>query len=154
MRIVIDKAKRRLVLRQGRRELFRCPVQLGRAPIGHKRREGDGRTPEGAYFVCSRNPQSKYHRALGVSYPNGQDALVGLREGAIGEAEYRAISCAERKRMRPPWDTPLGGWIMIHGEAADGRTGDWTAGCVALRNEDMDVLFRYGYFGLRVVIRQ
>ena len=153
MRIVIDKAKRQLVLRQGRSVLYRCPVRLGSAPVGHKRCEGDGRTPEGRYFVCSRNPRSKFHLALGLSYPNRRDAETALRQGRIDRLTCRSILRAERKRIRPPWDTPLGGWIMIHGESPEGKTGDWTAGCVAVSNSDMEVLFRWGYAGLRVVIR-
>lgn len=155
MRIVIDKAKRRLVLRQGRRELYRCSVQLGSVPVGHKQCEGDGKTPEGRYRVCSRNPKSKYYLALGISYPNERDALAALREKRIDRETYRAIAGAQRRRVRPDWDTPLGGWIMIHGEPGDGRSGagDWTAGCVAVQNSDMDVLYRCGFVGLRVVIR-
>lgn len=155
MRIIVYKARRVLVLRQGRRELLRCACRLGSAPVGHKRREGDGRTPEGVYRVCSRNPKSKYHLALGISYPNARDAREALREGRIDAATCRAICSAQRKKQRPAWDTPLGGWIMIHGEPGDGRDpdSDWTAGCIALHNADMDVLYRYGFAGLRVVIR-
>ena len=154
MRITIDKARRRLVLRHGRRELYRCSVQLGSAPVGYKRREGDGRTPEGMYYVCSRNPKSIYHLALGLSYPNEKDALAALREEPIDREIYRRIAGAQQRKARPLWDTPLGGWIMIHGEAADGRSGDWTAGCIAVKNDDMERLFRYGMIGLRVVIRR
>lgn len=155
MRIVIDKARRRLVLRQGRRTLYGCCVHLGSAPAGHKHREGDGRTPEGLYRVCSRNPRSKYYLALGISYPNARDAQAAMREGRIDLETYCATIRAQRRRMRPDWDTSLGGWIMIHGEPDDGRSGvgDWTAGCVAVRNSDMDVLYRCGFVGLRVVIR-
>lgn len=153
VRIVIDKARRRLVLRQGRRELYRCRIQLGVVPVGAKQREGDGKTPEGRYSVCSRNPQSKYYRALGVSYPNERDAC----QARDLDAELRReIISAARKGQRPRWDTPLGGWIMIHGQPGDGRvvSEDWTAGCIAVQNADMDALWRWGYVGLRVLIRK
>ena len=153
MRMVVEKARRRLTLRQGRRVLYRCRVWLGSEPRGPKRCEGDGRTPEGIYEICSRNPQSKYCLALGISYPNAADARLGLREGRISEAQYRAICRAQRARRRPPWDTPLGGWIMLHGESGDGRVGDWTAGCIAVTNGDVQALYRWGFIGLRVVIR-
>ena len=153
MRIVIDKAQRRLVLRQGRRELYRCRVQLGKCPVGAKQREGDGKTPEGLYRVCSRNPESRFYRALGVSYPNAQDAC---RARQLDAGQRLELVVASQKRRRPRWDTPLGGWIMLHGQPGDGRSvsGDWTAGCVAMADADMDVLFRYGYIGLRVRIRK
>lgn len=155
MRITVDKARRRLVLRQGRRELYRCRCHLGPLPTGAKNREGDGRTPEGMYYVCSRNPQSKYHRALGISYPNSADAARARRSGLIDGETYESICRAERRRMRPAWDTPMGGWIMIHGEPHDGRDpdGDWTAGCIAVSDRDMDALFAMCALGVRVVIR-
>ncbi len=113
-------------------------ISLGSQPIGPKRCEGDGRTPEGDYYVCTRNTQSKFHLSLGLSYPNENDARRGLKEGLIQEAEVKAVVEAEASRKRPPWDTPLGGFIMIHG---GGTKGDWTAGCVALMDCDMDDLF-------------
>lgn len=155
MRITVDKAKRRLVLRQGRRELLHCRCALGSAPVGHKQREGDGRTPEGRYFICSGNPKSKFYRSLGISYPNARDARAALAEGRIDADTCRRIEYAQRMGMRPDWDTPLGGWIMIHGTADDGRdlSGDWTAGCIAVSNADMDLLFRCRFGGAQVVIR-
>ena len=155
MRITVYKARRVLVLRQGRHVLLRCACRLGSAPQGHKQQEGDGRTPEGRYSVCSKNPRSKYHLALGISYPNAQDALQALRRGRIDADTCREICAAERRGRRPDWETPLGGWIMIHGEPGDGRDpdSDWTAGCIALRNADMERLYRMGHIGLRVVIR-
>lgn len=155
MRIRIDKARRRLSLWQGRKCLYHCPVQLGRCPVGPKSREGDGRTPEGAYRVCSRNPQSKFYRALGLSYPGEIDARAAFRAGQIDQGTLHAIEAAARRRARPPWDTPLGGWIMIHGQPSDGRpvAGDWTAGCVAVSDADMAWLFAHVARGTRVIIR-
>lgn len=154
MRIRIEKSKRRLTLWQGRRCLYHCAVQLGRSPVGAKRREGDGRTPEGAYRVCARNPQSKFFRALGLSYPGVADAKGAFRAGQIDRATLRRIEAAHRRGSRPPWDTPLGGWIMLHGQPDDGRScaGDWTAGCVAVSNADMEWLFAHVRAGMRVVI--
>lgn len=156
MRITVEKGKRRLTLRQGRHVLHCCPCRLGFAPEGRKRSEGDGRTPEGRYFVCSANPQSKFYRALGISYPNAADARTALAVGRIDGEACRGIERAQRMRRRPAWDTPLGGWIMIHGEPSDGRdaSGDWTAGCVAVSNGDMDVLFRCRGGRVAVVIRR
>lgn len=113
-------------------------VALGDAPTDHKQMEGDCRTPEGHYFICSRNPESKYYKSLGISYPNSSDAHVAFQLGRIKKQDLKAIVHAEARRKRPPWDTPLGGFIMIHG---GGIAYDWTKGCIALRNEDMDTLW-------------
>ena len=154
MRIRIDKARRRLSLWQGRKCLYHCPVQLGRCPVGPKSREGDGRMPEGAYRICSRNPQSRFFRALGLSYPGEIDARAAFRAGQIDQGTLHAIEAAARRRARPPWDTPLGGWIMIHGQPSDGRpvAGDWTAGCIALSDQDAEKLYELVPLGTRVAI--
>ena len=138
MQILIEKSKRTLtLLRQGEDHLvFR--VSLGKCPEGHKLREGDNRTPEGEYYVCTRNEKSKYHLALGLSYPAPPDAAAALDRGDITPDQYTAILSAHSSLRRPPWDTPLGGFIMIHGGGTD---GDWTAGCIALENKDIETLF-------------
>ena len=152
MVIVVVKNERLLRLLDGEREVFRCHIALGSDPVGPKRAEGDGRTPEGRYRVCTRNPQSKYHLTLGVSYPSEQDAALALREQRITQDEYESIARADCDGMRPPWDTPLGGFIMIHGEHPDGRSGDWTAGCVAVTNADIETLWRLCPLGTEIDI--
>lgn len=138
MEIIIEKARRRLsVIICGRRALV-FPVALGSSPEGAKQREGDGRTPEGRYYVCTRNENSKYHLSLGLSYPNPADASSALIRGDISADQHGAILTAHAEGRRPPWDTPMGGFIMIHG---GGTEGDWTAGCIALTNKDMTQLF-------------
>ena len=137
-RIVIVKALRRLTLYRDGEAPRVMPVALGSTPVGHKTREGDGKTPEGDYYVCTRNARSKYHLSLGLSYPNASDAAEAFRRGEIDREARDAILDAIDRGARPPWDTPLGGFIMIHGGGTD---GDWTAGCVALADEDMDQLW-------------
>lgn len=151
MRIEIRKKARTIrCLAQGR-TLFTAPVQLGfGAEEGAKRAEGDGRTPEGEYLVSSKNPQSKFYLALGLSYPNADDALRGLRADAISLAAFDRIVASPG---RPPWDTPLGGFVMIHGQPGAGaRDGDWTAGCVALPDAHMEMLYALARVGDEVVI--
>ena len=134
MRIVIEKAARRLrVEGDGGEILFSCLVALGSCPTGPKEREGDGKTPEGVYFVCLKK-WGKYGPSLGVSYPNEMDAR---RNGATEEL----ISCIRQRteqKQRPPWGTALGGEIYIHGGGAD---RDWTAGCIALNDSDAESLY-------------
>ncbi len=136
--IIIEKSKRTLTLHRQDAPSLIFPIALGRCPEGHKEREGDGRTPEGVYYICTRNEKSKFHLALGISYPNPQDADAALNAGAITPGQHQAIHASHAIRRRPPWDTPLGGFIMIHG---GGTQSDWTAGCIALSDSDMDILF-------------
>ncbi|NLG25739.1 MAG: L,D-transpeptidase family protein [Clostridiales bacterium] len=145
----IDKAARVLVALDGPREVYRCRVALGRAPIGHKRAEGDGRTPEGKYAVCTRNDQSKYYRSLGLSYPGADDAARAFAEGRIAAEECERIQSAHCQGRRPPWDGPLGGFIMIHGGGTD---GDWTQGCIAVDDRDIDALWALCPLGTMVTI--
>jgi len=138
VRIVVKKAERRLELYTGDTLTRRFPIALGSAPRGAKRRRGDGATPEGDYYVTHHNAKSQYHLSLGLSYPNAADAARGLASGLLTRDEHRAIVEAIGKGERPPQDTRLGGDVFLHG---GGTLIDWTRGCVAVSNDDMDVLF-------------
>jgi len=148
-RLLIEKSLHRLTVYDGGEAVksYRCAIGGGR---GDKVREGDRRTPEGRFFVCVRNPRSKYVLSLGLSYPNAEDADRGLRDGLIRRAEHDEIRRAIRQGRQPPWDTDLGGEIMIHGCGA-GR--DWTLGCVALDDEDIRELYPAIPLGTEVEIR-
>lgn len=153
MKIIIKKAERLLQLLDGTSEVLRCDISLGNEPIGPKRTEGDGRTPEGIYRICSRNERSKFYLALGLSYPNAADAKRALSEGRIGRIVYWRLLVADLLGIRPAWNTALGGFVMIHGEHPEGKTGDWTAGCIAVKNEDMRILYDKCSKGTEVEIR-
>jgi murein L,D-transpeptidase YafK len=126
------------MLYSGNNLLRTYTVGLGFSPAGDKERQGDGRTPEGDFYVCSKNDRSRYYLSLGLSYPNEEDAERGLGAGLISRAERDRIISALRRRGVPPWNTGLGGEIFIHGH---GSSSDWTLGCVALENEEMRELF-------------
>lgn len=138
MEICIWKARRMLELRQEGRVLLRCPVALGREPAGPKEREGDGRTPEGTYYICLVKEAGKYGKSLGLSYPSPADAQRGLAAGLIEEPALNAVRRAWEGRIRPPWGTALGGEIYLH---EGGAASDWTQGCIALEKADMARLF-------------
>jgi len=138
-RIVISKAERRLYLCDGEIIARTNPVSLGFSPTGHKTREGDGRTPEGKYYICTKNPESRFHRSLGISYPNGEDAARALEAGSITKEQYESIAAAIKAGAAPPWDTPLGGEIYLHGH---GASRDWTAGCIALDDAAIEEIYR------------
>jgi lipoprotein-anchoring transpeptidase ErfK/SrfK len=123
--IVVEKSLRRLTVFTAGLPLRTYDVSLGRAPDGPKVQVGDFRTPEGLYFIDARNPQSQFHRGLHVSYPNAQD---------LARARATGVS--------------TGGDIMIHGlPNGQGQIGvkhrafDWTSGCVAVTNEEIEELW-------------
>lgn len=139
-KIIVKKAERKLELWDGDELFDTYSIGLGFSPVGHKAVEGDGRTPEGTYYVCIRNANSSFYKSLGVSYPNKIDAKAALEAGTINQSTYNSIaSCIDDKRL-PPWNTAMGGQIMIHGHGGD---RDWTAGCVAVDDDVMDILWKY-----------
>lgn len=122
--LVVDKAARTLRLySQGQLVRTISGLQFGDAPVGHKRFEGDERTPEGRYRIDYGNPDSAYHLSLHISYPNAAD-----------------VAYAEARGRSP------GGQIFIHGQPnalARGRMrGDWTDGCIAVSNTEMELLWQ------------
>jgi murein L,D-transpeptidase YafK len=118
--VIVVKSERRLYLLQDGSVIRTYRVALGPNPVGHKVFQGDGRTPEGLYTLDWRNEASRFHRAIHISYPNDEDIERSIRFGGAP-----------------------GGLIMIHGQPSDGFRGsnphyDWTEGCVALSNAEMD----------------
>ena len=148
--ILVLKAERRLEVHRGAQVVRTYRIGLGHTPTGTKRRQGDGRTPEGTFYVCVKNPRSRFHLSLGLSYPTPADAARGLREGLVTQAQHDAILAAHRKHVSPPWNTALGGEIFIHG---NGSGSDWTLGCIALEDADMDALYALVANGTPVEIR-
>ena len=148
-RLVVRKARRELLLFSGDTLLKTYRVGLGTNPVPPKKRQGDRATPEGSYVVCRKNPRSQFLLSLGLSYPNAADADRGLRAGLVTRAQHRRILAAARAGTCPPWDTPLGGEIFVHGR---GSGSDWTFGCVALDDDDVRELFPRIPVGTPVVI--
>ncbi len=146
--ILIEKSQRWLVVFDGEKPVkaYRAALGFGR---GDKQREGDGCTPEGRFHVCVKNPKAKFTLSLGISYPNIEDAERGLKDGLITQDQHDRIVRAVRAGRQPPWKTPLGGEIMIHGSGS-GR--DWTRGCIALDDADIRELYRRIPVGTAVTI--
>ena len=149
MQIRIEKSRRRLMLFSGETCVFACRAALGRAPVGPKQAEGDGRTPEGEYFICLVKEAGKYGRSLGLSYPGPKDAQSAFEQNRIDEATLLNIRLAHKEHRRPPWGSPMGGEIYIH---EGGSHSDWTQGCIALDERDMDQLFTHWQAIEKVVI--
>lgn len=149
LNIIVRKQRRVLEVYDGERLVKTVPAALGFAPEGDKEIEGDGKTPEGDFYVFGKNPKSKYYLSIGISYPNHEDAERGLAAGLITRAEHDAIVEAIRNKRTPPQKTRLGGEIYIHGGGAE---TDWTQGCVAIANEEIKELFDAVKIGARVRI--
>ena len=145
----IDKSERTLVVFSGDRALKQYRVGLGGAPSGDKSQEGDQRTPNGEFTIVTRNDRSQFHLFLGISYPNAEDAARGRRDRLVTERQARAIETAIAAGRQPPWSTPLGGAIGIHG---GGGGGDWTLGCIAVENTEIEEIWEVGSLGTPVTI--
>lgn len=124
-RIVVRKSDRRMTLFVAGQPIRTYEIALGFGGPGAKTREGDGRTPEGLYSISGRNPQSAYHLSLRISYPEARDIEAARALGV-----------------------PPGGDIMIHGTrnglgwfGAVARSIDWTAGCIAVTNEEIEEIW-------------
>jgi len=137
-RVVVEKGARRLTLMAGRQRLKTYRVALGGAPVGSKEQEGDQRTPEGSYLIDHHKPDSAFHLALHISYPNPAD---------LARANERGVA--------------PGGDIMIHG-LPNGRgwigkwhrLHDWTSGCIALTDPQIEEIFRAVPDGTPIEIRR
>jgi len=118
--VVVNKGDRRMYLMHQDKVLEAYDIRLGFAPLGHKAHEGDGRTPEGRYWIDRRNPNSKFHLSLGISYPNTNDRL---NAAALGKQP--------------------GGDIFIHGQkTADKKNiNDWTWGCISVSNQEIEDIY-------------
>lgn len=158
-RLVVKKGEYALTLYDGEMPLKTYPIALGFAPRGDKELEGDGRTPEGEFYVCQKveHPVQRYlgTRWLRLSYPMPDDAERGLAQGLITPHEYEAIIGAAAAKGIPPQKTRLGGGIGIHGGGYL-RNGEivrnWTLGCIALFDADIEEFYDLIPLGTPVVV--
>jgi murein L,D-transpeptidase YafK len=132
-------------------------IAIGRSGKTYFKRKGDEKTPLGHVSIAWIPDKSHYHRFLGLNYPDLPRADRALVDGEINNTQWEAIWHAARAGQRPPQDTPLGGFIGIHGTGAgDPRIHqkyNWTGGCVALTNDQIDRLARWVRIGTPVEIR-
>jgi murein L,D-transpeptidase YafK len=134
--IVVHKKLRKMTVYNGNEELKSYKISLGKTPEGHKQFEGDNKTPEGIYVIFDKNPNSAYHKNLGISYPNEKDVAFAKKQG------------------KQP-----GGEIKIHG-LPNGKSelgkihllSDWTAGCIAVTSDEIDELYKHVEIGIPIEI--
>ncbi len=149
-RIYVSKMSKELTLIADNKVVGKWPCSLGEfSANGTKKKQGDRTTPNGDYYICVRNDKSAYHLSLGLSYPDKAAADRGFESGIISKEEKDTIYSAIDRKVCPPWDTALGGAIMIHGNYQKGIP---TAGCVAVSDDVMDILWPYGQLGIKVSV--
>jgi murein L,D-transpeptidase YafK len=123
-KVLVLKGERKLLLMKGDEVLKTYSVSLGGSPVGPKVRQGDSKTPEGKYVLDRHNAKSQYHRSIHISYPNAEDVARAKKLGV-----------------------PPGGDVFVHGQPHDfsgtsQQLGDWTDGCIAVTNAEMDEIWR------------
>jgi len=153
--IEIWKAERKLELRQGDTVVGDFRVALGRDPRFGKEYQGDSRTPVGRYYIADKNPDSRFHRFLGISYPNVEDAERGYQHKLIDASQWADIFFANLRGYAPPYHTSLGGRVGIHGYG--GRPFvpvDWTEGCIAVSDDDIEFIYDHVPVGTAVIINE
>ena len=156
--VLVETEPRVLKVMQGTDELEIFPrVAIGLHGADVEKAHGDKKTPLGEYRIGWVNDNSKFHRFLGLTYPNIDNAKRAYRDGLISEETVRSIMRAEMEEDIPPQNTPLGGQIGIHGLGVADRqiheAFDWTSGCIALTNQEIDRLSKWIRKGTLVVIR-
>jgi murein L,D-transpeptidase YafK len=150
--LIISKADNGLTLVESGVPVKRFRVCLGMNPVGPKTVTGDKKTPEGDYVICMKRTDSRFHRFMGISYPNEKDARDAFERGLISLDTRDMIIRELRQGNAPPWATRLGGWVGIHGYPTNDyqrlwvslffpKPHNWTDGCVALWNYEIDELF-------------
>jgi murein L,D-transpeptidase YafK len=149
------KGRREMELLRGAELVRRFPIVLGSDPRASKRHQGDGRTPVGEYLIQEKHPSGRFHLFLGLNYPNIEDAERGYDDGLIDPNQWVDIFFANARRRLPPWNTRLGGQVGIHGFGDRPLIPiDWTKGCIAVSNEEIEYLYRQLPLGTPVVIHE
>ena len=136
-RIVVEKSARRLSLFRDGNQIKIYRIALGRNPLGAKQEEGDAKTPEGIYKIDGRNPQSRFHLALHISYPSDEDKNRAAARGVSAGFDIMIHGIQNGR-----------GWI-----GAFHRWKDWTAGCIAVTDEEIEELWRVTPDGTTIEIR-
>lgn len=155
--IVIDTTKRTLaVLKDGKPKLTFDNISIGKGGPATLRKRGDGKTPLGEFKIISINRNSRYHLFFGLDFPNLDYAERAFDADLIDESEYREIYLAYKRKSTPPQNTRLGGHIGIHGigrgDLSVHESFNWTDGCIALTNEQINQLAKWINIGTKVII--
>ena len=159
--VEISKSDRTMVVKQNEEVIMHYNISHGRGGKGTKIRAGDNKTPIGSYRAIDFKSNSKFHFFIQLNYPNPLDAWRGYTNEVITATEFKQIVMAYKRRSLPPQNTGLGGYIGIHGigwttdeKSRIHEAHNWTEGCIAVTNEEINELKKYISLGTRVVIRE
>lgn len=157
--LVIDRSEHKLIVKKDGSTLRTFKVALGSGGRKAKLQEGDHKTPKGTYQISKIRDSQRFHMFMQLNYPNMKDAGRALKNHVITRKQYQAILEAHSYGRLPPQNTALGGAIGIHGigfETKDKleihQIADWTQGCIALRNTEIEELSRFIHVGTTVSI--
>lgn len=156
--LLVDTVNLKLMVMQGTMQVHRYDgIAIGRDGVARNKILGDQRTPIGSFRVAWISEDSRFHRFLGLNYPDRKRAWRAWENMKLEEGDWLAINSAHKNGKIPPQNTPLGGQIGIHG-IGKGDPGihemyNWTNGCVALTNEQLDELMQWVHIGTRIEIR-
>ncbi len=159
--IIIFKSKQELAVLKGEHVIKQYRIATGKGGDGTKRQLGDKKTPVGVYKIIDFKDNSQFHYFMQLDYPNLLDAWYGYKNNIISASEFKQIAQAFKSKQKPPQDTPLGGYIGIHGlgEETEEKLDihpdiNWTNGCIALTNQQINELREYVAIGTKVIIRE
>ncbi|MFW5427175.1 MAG: L,D-transpeptidase family protein [Methylophagaceae bacterium] len=157
--LIVIRSEHKLLIVKNDVVLNSFRVALGSGGRKAKLQRGDHTTPKGSYSIKRMRDSERFYSFLQLDYPSVNDAIIALKSKLITKADYNAILDAHIAGKIPPQDTPLGGSIGIHGIGVETQDrieihqiADWTQGCIALRNGEVDVLKRYIKIGTEVTI--
>lgn len=155
--ILVDTQRQEIRVFEAGSEVLHLPrIAIGRGGVSELRQRGDRTTPLGEFRVAWINEESDFHLFFGLDFPHFSHARLAYNQGLMEQEEFFSVIDAVRSRRLPPQRTSLGGHIGIHGIGNGDRNlhnrANWTQGCVAVTNEEMDELARFVDIGTRVVI--
>ena len=159
--LVISRSSQNLKIMNGKQIVKQFHIAYGKGGKGAKRILGDEKTPLGVYRIINFKGNSKFYYFMQLDYPNLLDAWYGYKNKIINATEFKHITTAIKNNNTPPQNTKLGGYIGIHGlgnttdqKLAIHNEVNWTQGCIAMTNEEINDLKKYVGIGTRVIINE
>jgi murein L,D-transpeptidase YafK len=156
--LLVDTAARKIEIKEGDKTVETLhKIAIGRGGAGSKTHRGDNITPMGTYRIGWIGEKSSFRKFFGLTYPSVEDAQKALRKGVINQFTFNRIADAQQFNGIPPQNTPMGGQVGIHGLGTADPTVheifDWTHGCIALTNRQIDQLSEWIDTGTVVKIK-
>ena len=159
--IHISKKNKELTVEKAGEIIKKYHIATGKGGKGTKRIQGDSKTPQGVYRISKFKESSRFHYFIQLDYPNLIDAWYGYKNKTIDAKDFKRIASAYKKREAPPQDTDLGGFIGIHGLGEENEEKltihqeiNWTEGCIALTNAEINDLKKFIDVGTSVIIKE